>query len=177
MKEIVTKVFEFDELDDAAKDKAREWYREGAIDHDWWENTFEDASRIGLRITSFDLGRGENITGEFKYFDQARQCASLIMSEHGLNCRTFKTAESFLSAMKALDEEIAKADGDNEESPDYEVWQDKRGELEEEFLRSLLRDYLHILRDEMEFLMSDEQVDESIRINEYTFTETGKRFG
>ncbi len=34
-----------------------------------------------------------------------------------------------------------------------------------------------MLQEEYEHLLSDEQVDESITSNAYTFTESGKRFG
>jgi hypothetical protein len=41
-----TMVFHFDELSDKAKEKARDWYREGALDHDWWDSVYEDAAEI-----------------------------------------------------------------------------------------------------------------------------------
>lgn len=40
-------VFKFAELTDKAKEKARDWFREGALDHDWWEHTYEDAVQCG----------------------------------------------------------------------------------------------------------------------------------
>jgi len=39
-------VYYFDELSDKAKDKARDWFREGALDYDWYGTTFEDAVRV-----------------------------------------------------------------------------------------------------------------------------------
>jgi hypothetical protein len=47
---IETTVFKFEELSDEAKEKARDWYREGALDHDWWENTYDDAATCGKLI-------------------------------------------------------------------------------------------------------------------------------
>jgi hypothetical protein len=42
MSRIVTKtVYRFDELSDEAKEKAREWYREGNLDHDWWDGVYD----------------------------------------------------------------------------------------------------------------------------------------
>lgn len=35
-------VYRLDELSDTAKAKARDWYREGALDHDWYEFVYED---------------------------------------------------------------------------------------------------------------------------------------
>jgi len=43
---IETTVFTFDELTDAAKECAREWYREGNLDYDWWDCTYDDFSTI-----------------------------------------------------------------------------------------------------------------------------------
>jgi hypothetical protein len=43
MPEIIeTTVYQFEELSDTAKEKARAWYREGAYDHDWHDFIFED---------------------------------------------------------------------------------------------------------------------------------------
>lgn len=41
-----TTVYKFSELSDKAKEKAREWFREGALDYDWWEFVYEDAATI-----------------------------------------------------------------------------------------------------------------------------------
>lgn len=57
MPEIVkTTVYRLDELSNAAKEKARDWYREGALDHDWYEFIYDDFERIcdmlGVRLRS-----------------------------------------------------------------------------------------------------------------------------
>ena len=39
-------VYQFDELDERAKDKARDWYRQGAFDHDWYDFVFSDFEAI-----------------------------------------------------------------------------------------------------------------------------------
>jgi hypothetical protein len=47
MPEIVeTTVYRLDELSEAAKDKARAWYREGSFDHDWFEFVYDDFERV-----------------------------------------------------------------------------------------------------------------------------------
>lgn len=51
-------VFQYAELNDKAKEKARDWYRgrDGGLDHEWWESTFDDAVTIaaafGLDIST-----------------------------------------------------------------------------------------------------------------------------
>ena len=118
-----------------------------------------------------------HVTGEFNCLGQGEQCANAILSEHGKDCETFKTAKKFLADIAKLNAEIEAVDGDNETNCEYEVWQDKRGELESEFLKSILEDYSIMLQKEMEYQTSNEQIDEAIRANEYTFTESGKCYG
>ncbi|WP_375567574.1 antitoxin of toxin-antitoxin stability system [Oceaniradius stylonematis] len=55
MPEIIeTTVYRLGELSDAAKEKARVWYREGGFDYDWYDAVYEDFQRIaeilGIRL-------------------------------------------------------------------------------------------------------------------------------
>jgi hypothetical protein len=43
---VETEVFTFDELSDAAREKAREWYRQGHLDDDWWDMVYSDFEAI-----------------------------------------------------------------------------------------------------------------------------------
>jgi hypothetical protein len=170
MKTITTTVFEFDELSDSAKERARAWYREGALDYEWWDSVYDDAKRIGLKITSFELDRGRSADGEFTKY--AQSCADLIIQEHGESCETRKTATQYLKERA----EIVVKHTDIESSNGLTCEGDQSLEDHDtQFLASLLEDYSIILQDEYESLLSDESVDESIRCNEYTFTEEGKR--
>lgn len=55
MPEIIeTTVYRLGELSDAAKDKARAWYREGGFDYDWYDAVYEDFQRIA-EILGLDL--------------------------------------------------------------------------------------------------------------------------
>jgi hypothetical protein len=176
MKTLELTVYTFDELSEKAKERARDWFREASSSDKWWEHIYEDAARAGLTIQSFDLDRHE-IEGEFKYFGGAVQCAALIRDEHGKDCETYKTATAFLEAIGKFETECAEANGDDSESDDYDTWQDRRGELEADFLRSILEDYRIMLRKELDFTESNEHVDECMQINKYTFTKDGKREG
>ena len=57
MKEKIIKLYQFDELSDNAKERARGWWRESLCYDDWWESVYEDAAQAGLKITGFDLDR------------------------------------------------------------------------------------------------------------------------
>ena len=55
MPEIIeTTVYRLDELSDAAKEKARAWYRQTGFDHDWFEFVYDDFERI-CAIIGVDL--------------------------------------------------------------------------------------------------------------------------
>ena len=71
-----TQVFKYEELDDSAKERARDWYRgEGdGLDHDWWECSYEwintAAELIGIDINSRPAKnmKGEPIKGQLRIF-------------------------------------------------------------------------------------------------------------
>ena len=46
MRTVQQKVYKFDELSDAAKEVARDWWRQGALTDDWWDFVYEDAAMI-----------------------------------------------------------------------------------------------------------------------------------
>ena len=48
MRIVETPVYDFTELSDAARDKARAWFREtiDTNDHDWWDSVYDDFERI-----------------------------------------------------------------------------------------------------------------------------------
>ena len=51
---ICTTVYQFPELTDAAKERARTWYREAAVTDDWWDAVYDDFERI-CAILGVDL--------------------------------------------------------------------------------------------------------------------------
>jgi hypothetical protein len=171
MREITTKVYTFDELNDKAKEKARDWYREGAGFEAWWEFVYSDAENVGLKITGFDIDRGSYVKAHF--LGSAEETAHAIEKEHGEGCDTYATAEAYLKERDGYLENVEKDENGNFMN-EYTVDKDL-DVMDEEFLKTLQEDYLVHLRKEYEWLMSDEQVDESITANEYEFTEDGKR--
>lgn len=173
MKTKTINLYSFEELSEDAKQKAIELLYNINVDHQWWEYTYDDAKMIGLEINEFDLDRNRYAKGKFLY--SAMETTDLIKSNHGHECETYKTAIEFL---KNWDNEVAKhSDGiDTDkvcEDKEYDFDQ-VADELESDFLRSLLEDYSIILQKEYEILTSSEAIIETIKANEYTFTEDGK---
>jgi len=171
MRTIRTKVYKFSELSKPAQQKAIEKMYDINVDYEWWESTYEDAANVGLKITGFDIDRGSYCKAEF--IEHSENVAAAIIENHGETCQTYKTAQSFIASMKVI-EDRARAEGkDGDES----YWFDTEIEdAEDEFLKSLCEDYLKILRDEYEYLTSEDAIIETIEANEYEFTKDGNRF-
>lgn len=162
-------IYTFDELSDKAKEKARDWWRELAAWDDWHEYICEDAERIGIKITGFDTNRGGDITGEFTR--SFMEIAEAILKNHGETCDTCHTARNFVKEFEAF-----KASHPQTEEGDFVELKDELAakEIESEFEKDILHDYLMMLRKEIEWYFGDEQVEEAIRCNEYEFTKDGK---
>ena len=154
IKRTETKVYPFDELSDEAKEKAIGGLRDINVDNEWWDSIYEDAKNVGIKITEFDIGRGNYCRGTV---DDAIDTARAILKEHGDSCETWQTAKDFHDA-------VAK---DGEDTADFE-------NLCLEFKYSLLEDYRIMLQKEYEYLSSEDAIVEAIEANEYEFTEDGK---
>lgn len=170
MREIVHKIYTFDELSDAAKEKARDWWRSLIGYDEWWESVYEDAERVHIQIKGFDLGRHE-IKGVLTI--EPHLVADEIQNEHGESCDTYKTAAEFLERRDKLIDEWPK--DEHGEFEDEWKLDSALDDLEAEFTQSILEDYRIMLQKEWDYLNSDEQIDDAITANEYEFYEDGTR--
>ena len=208
-KQIVTTVYSFDELSDDAKEKAREWYRNGALDYEWWDAVYDDAKHnlklIGFKVEKIyfsgfsSQGDGACFTGRWDAgLCDAKALASEVPADRGefnreLN-RIAKALQEIASVAPSATARIAHRghyyhslcteidfyaeidDGDDDEASE-EIDTDKLEEDFKEEARSAMDWIYRNLEREYEWLLSDEQVDESIKANEYTFDEDGNRDG
>lgn len=172
MKTKTINLYEFNELSPAAKQKAIEGLGDINVMDGWWDFVYEDANSIGLIIESFDIDHA-SCKGKLEY--SLMETCDLILKEHGIDTPTYKTAIDFQGRWKELVKKYS--DGvtidivawENESDFDNEA-----DELEDDFRKELLEEYLVILRKEYEALISDEMIIETIKANEYTFTKDGK---
>jgi len=157
MRIVQVKVYHFDELSKAAKKIALDSHRDVQVEsEDWADLIVGDASDIGLKISSFDTYEDE-IEGELT--QDIRKCIELIKKNHGHNCATYKIAietETKLSDSNLSLKELQS--------------------IESEFLDNLLREYLDMLNNHLNYLTSDEGLAEYFDAKWYEFTEDGKRF-
>lgn len=170
MRTIETVVYKFEELSDKAKDKALEKLWDINVSYEWWDYYFDEAKNLGFVITRFDE---RSIDGKLK--NSMSEICRKIMIDHGDMCETYKTAQSFLTEWDSL---VAKySDGKNLEcvtEENADEFDEKANDLEAEYFRLLLEDYRILLNKDYEYLTSREAIEESIRSNEYEFTEDGK---
>ena len=157
-----TKVYTWEELTDEQKEKALSKLYDLNTDYEWWQNVYEDAEQVGIKITSFDLGR--YVEGDLLL--SAEEMAVNIIKDHGEQCETFKTAQKFLDDQN--DDPMP-----DEQDDDFGAWEDRMLDLENEFRRSILEDYLTMLQKEYEYLSSEEAIIGTIKANEYEFDENG----
>ena len=153
---IKTKVYKFEELNDKAKEKAREWYKDGS-EYPWYEESKESikafCDEFGVTVKDYSYGpwsygyiktdaENANFRGfKLKSFDREK-----MPTGYGLDSTLRYTfADNFreLGALKAF----------------------------ERALDAAVRD----ITEDAEFYYSNEVVDEMIIANEYEFTEDGRR--
>jgi hypothetical protein len=170
MKTIEVNVYEYSELSDKAKVKAREWAY--AVQDEWRACTYEDAAQAGLTLDGFDTDSASfvrDVQGDF--LTSAPECAGYILSNHGAHCETHKAALFYQAKLKAIGE---SPDGGGEAR---ETWDAMRVEAGGAFLIDLLQCYKRLLQEQLEYTASEEYLADFIEANGYTFTEDGKRFG
>ena len=150
-------IYTFDELTDDAKEKAREWYRDG-MEYFWWNDsldsikTFADTFRVTIKDYSIGLychsyidtdAENSNFRGlKLKNVDR-----EAMPTGYGLDCALWFT---FYDEFK------------------------RTGDALRAFNEAIDAAKKEILAD-IEYQYTDESVDENILINEYEFLENGER--
>lgn len=200
MRTIKTIVYQFGELTDEAKGKAREWCREGALDYDWWEDDgmlemslqeMKDRRMAKRPIdnTNPSIGSG-NVLFSWKdiYFDIDREHYIQFI---GLSVNDDETFRKLLRIDKRLwdkahfsfDEKPGRHVNtrlvfeENDCEAEFTVREQGILERAEEIWSDRMEQAIINLRKDYEYQLSDECIDETIRANDYTFTADGRRFG
>lgn len=207
----VTTVYQFDELaDERAKERAREWYRSGALDYEWWDHVYDDAKEC-LALAGFSVDRiyfsGFSSQGDGACFEgswHARDAKPVkAMKEHAPKDKTLHAIAAEMRAIAKMRPDASMSvkqrghynhegctefsvnadgpeweDGEARANAEWDAIRVRDAEIAER-IKEASRDAMHWiysrLQAEYEYLMADEQVDESIRVNEYEFNEDGTR--
>jgi len=175
MRTIRTKLYKFAELSEISKQKVIQSLSDINVDCEWWDYIYEDALRIGLKITGFDIDRGNYCSGDL--LDSMIEVCAKIFENHGETCETYKTAQSFLKKWAQLVAEHSDGLQKDKVCEDKEHEFDQLAdELKDQFLICLCNDYRIMLQKEYEYLTSEMAIIETIEANDYEFTQDGKMF-
>lgn len=150
-------VFKFNELSAEAKEKAREWYREG-FEYFWWDEALSSikafAKEFGAKVTDWSIS---------PYGYSFVKTDADHSNFRGRNLKNIPDREHFLTGycldntlMYTFHDEINAHKGDM-----YAAYL----EAIEEAIRDIIRD--------VEYQYSDEAVDETINCNEFEFYADG----
>jgi hypothetical protein len=200
MKTIQTQVYSLSELSAAAKEKAREWYRNGDTSFDA-DSAIEDAKQAfatcGITIDRVlysgfcSQGDGACFEGTWRAADvkpgAMREYAPKDAELHRIAAEFERLAALFPLATftvrhsgRYLHEgctdfsfSFPDQNGDETDAPGATQAERDLEEAAKDAMRWIYRQ----LEGAYEWDNADEQVDEAIEANEYTFTEDGRRFG
>jgi hypothetical protein len=183
-----TTVYKFDELSDDAKEQARAWYREGALDYQWYDGTFDDAKEC-LKLAGFKVERiffsGFSSQGDGACFE-GTWCAESAqpvkaMKQHAPKDRELhRIAAALREAAKRDHTAFARVKHRGHYYHEYETEfavDCVKADTEDaiiQAMRDAMRWIYRRLKKEHDYYLADEQVDESIRINEHEFLESGR---
>jgi hypothetical protein len=174
-------LYQYNELSEEAKEKALQRFADVNVDNEWWESIYEDAERVNLEITGFDLGNSKRISGELLSLNLL-DCCKEIRKNHGKQTQTARTAREYVkkyaAAFAQWKQEYLEEGSKDDFSPkewlvEFYHSGDGESEIVDEFRKALLEDYLVLLDKEYDYQTSREQVEASIEANEYTFDEEG----
>ena len=157
MKIIRVGIYSFEELEDEAKERAREWYRNG-LDYPWFSESIDSirafAKHFGVSLMDWEIGGGRNyIKTDATNANFRGVRLDSINRDHMPTgyCLDADLWESFYDEFK------------------------KTGDAKHAFEQALEAALCAVQRD-IEYHYSDEAVDESLRINEYEFNSNGSIF-
>lgn len=195
MKTITTPVYSFDELSDAAKAKALDWYRDG-YETDL-SMTVEDFKDNIAPLFGFDVSRvfysGFSSQGDGACFEGTWSAKCVTPHDRLHESINEDTITALHKRMAQLAAQWPEATAEIEHrghyyhehsnaidfDPDQTVPEDEFAGYEEEFsdiARDLMRWLYRQLEKDHEWQLSDEALTDSILAAEYDFTEDGKVF-
>ena len=168
-------LYSFDELSDEAKERARDWYRSFPDIWGWasdWINSAEAFERIApIEIRGWDIDRA-SVSVEWSDDSAIGELSGLRAWKWLQNNNWFKWANDNKQGACTMTGYC----GDCPFGDAIAAYADKPlsvPDLEQVFYEAC-QAWVCAARDDMEYSYSDESVDESIRANEYEFTESGE---
>ena len=203
MRQKTTDLYQFDELSDAAKEKARDWYREASAGDEFYAESVLDDAKSALKVLGYSVdhiyysgfssqGDGACFVGSFyasDYDGKGTNAVQALLIDRPTDKELARCAaelERILLACPELSaslEHVGRYHHENSVRFSVDTGEETNAEQSElvedafkEVSRDLMRWIYRALEKEYEYSMADDTVDENMRANEYEFTEDGKRF-
>lgn len=190
-------IYTFAELSEEAKEKARDWYRAGGFDYEWWDFVFEDAKTVGALIgieidniyfSGFaSQGDGAQFVGSYAYKRGALAAvkayapsdatlAGIAANLQDLQRRNFYALSASVSSRGHYSHEYCTDISVHDKRAYNDTASDDAADGIAEFLRDFMRWIYKQLESEWGYLNSAESIDEAITANEYEFTADGELY-
>lgn len=179
MREMNVTVYSFDELSEAAQERALNEFRGINVEFNWWEDSF-DTIRTAGKLLGLEIGDIHFDTDLYCTFDAqyqyVRGASKAVKAEFSQDTELHKIAKDLQALQKRHFYSLSCAVTEGRSVNRYECF--RFGEdYECEDLGDVLDDFAHwawvLLRDGYEYLTSDEAIREIIEANEYEFDEAG----
>ena len=159
-KDVTIQVFKFDELSESAKENARDRWRDGM--EFAWRDEAKDSIRaflgqFGIKLTEWNVGPYQPFSYRLSEYDNS--------NFRGMKLRDFER-ENYPTGY-CLDADMS--------IEFYDVFK-KTGDAMHAFECAIESGFIG-WRNDMEWQVSDEYIDECLEINEYEFTENGEIWG
>ena len=180
MREMNVTVYSFDELSEEAQERALNELRPVDIEPYWYEDTF-DTIRTAGKLLGLEIDGIYFDTDSYCIFDAyyryARGAVKAVRNEFPRMTDLHEVARDLQALQRRYFYSLRCNVASQRDTNSYQCF--RFGEdYECEDLGDIIDDFAHwarvLLRDEYEYLTSDEAVKETIEANEYEFTEAGK---
>ena len=178
MREITVKAYAFAELSEKAQERALNAFRYTNVEHDWYEYPY-DTIRAAGKLIGLDIDMIYCDTDLYCIFDASyeyvRGAVKAVKAEFPQDTELHGIAKDLQALQKRHFYSLSCNVASQRDTNSYQCF--RFGEDYECDLGDILDDFAHwariLLRDECEWLTSDEAVKEMIEANEYEFDEAG----
>lgn len=106
MKTTTVNLYSLSELSEESQKRALSDLSDINIQDEWWDFMYEDAKRMGLQITAFDLSYRQSISGEI--LSTHEHVASSILNEYAIGSPIWTIAKTFIDILNSLRDNEAK---------------------------------------------------------------------
>ena len=178
MREMTTMVYSFAELSETAQERALNAFRCSNVEFNWWEDSY-DTIRTAGKLLGLDIDMIYCDTDLYCIFDASyeyvRGAVKAVKAEFPQDTELHGIAKDLQALQKRHFYSLSCNVASQRDTNSYQCF--RFGEDYECDLGDILDDFAHwariLLRDEYEYLTSDEAIQEMIESNEYEFDEAG----